>query len=59
MANKLIAYRISKLEETVKERGSAIERIYFLERDIAVTNEHIREIIHRVESLEQERSWRP
>lgn len=53
MANKLISYRLERLEETVKDRSGAIERVYSLERDNAVIHEQIREILHR---LEQERS---
>ena len=56
MANKLISYRLGQLETTVRERGSAVERIYSLERDSAVIHEQIREIAHRVELLEQKRS---
>lgn len=59
MANKLITYRLGRLEETVKERGSIVDRVYSLERDSAVIHEHIREIDHRLDVLEQkERSKR-
>lgn len=51
MANKLISYRLEKLEETVKERSGAVERIYILERDNAVIHEQIREILSRLETL--------
>lgn len=59
MANKLITYRLGRLEETVKERGSIVDRVYSLERDSAVIHEQIREIDHRLDILEQkERSKR-
>ena len=53
MANKLINYRINKLEELVKERGGAVERVYLLERDSAVMREQIKEINHRLDDLER------
>ena len=56
MTNKLIAYRLARLEETVRERGTFVERVYALEKDKAVVNEQIREIGHRLDVLEHERS---
>lgn len=56
MANKLIAYRLARLEETVRERGAIVERVYSLEKDSAVVHEQMREISHRLDVFEQERS---
>ena len=55
-ANRLISYRLARLEETVKERAGTVERVYALERQSAVTQEQIRELAHRVELIESERS---
>lgn len=55
MANKLITYRLSRLEDTVKERSGAVERIYSLERDNAVIHEQIREIVARLDAGEREK----
>lgn len=53
MANRLISYRLTKLEELVRERAGAIERIYTLEREFAVTREAIREMDKRLAEVEQ------
>ncbi len=39
--NKLIAYRIEQLENKVDKHNSVIERVYKLERDVAVIEDHI------------------
>ena len=56
MANKLISYRLEKLEEIVKDRSRAIERVYLLERDNAVIHEQIREIVARLDAGERRKS---
>lgn len=56
MANKLISYRLEKLEETVKDRSRAIERVYILERDNAVIHEQIREIVARLDAGERRKT---
>lgn len=56
MANKLISYRLEKLEETVKERSRAIDRVYALERDNAVIHEQIREIVARLDAGERRKT---
>lgn len=53
MANKLINYRLNKLEELVRERSGAIERLYQLEKDGAVVRAQIEEITHRLEAVER------
>lgn len=58
MANKLIVYRITRLEETVKERNSAIDRVYMLERHNAVVQEQIKELSHRVDLIENRKEWK-
>lgn len=39
--NKLIAYRIEQLEKKVDKHNSVIERVYQLEKDVAVIEDHI------------------
>lgn len=56
MANRLISYRMTKLEELVRERAGAIERIYQLEKDFAVAREYLREIDHRLTAVEKSKS---
>ena len=56
MANRLIAYRLTRLEETVKERATTVERVYTLEKQTAVVQEQIKELAHRVDLIEMERS---
>ena len=53
MATRLISYRLTKLEELVRERAGAIERIYTLEREFAVTREAIREMDKRLAAVER------
>lgn len=53
MANRMIAYRVEKLEELVRERSGAIERIYILERDRAVIEEKIRDMDKRLGAVEK------
>lgn len=53
MANRLINYRLKKLEELVRERAGAVERIYQLEKDGAVVRAQIEEITHRLEAVER------
>lgn len=53
MANRMIAYRVEKLEELVRERSGAIERIYILERDWAVIEEKIRDMDKRLGAVEK------
>lgn len=48
-ANKLISFRLERLEETVRERESAVRRIYDLEKDNAIIHEQIRDIVSRIE----------
>lgn len=38
--NKLIAYRLEQLERKMGENGKLIERVYKLEKDVAVLCEH-------------------
>lgn len=54
-ANRLISYRLARLEETVKERAATVERVYALERHSAVVREQMCDLAHRVELIEQER----
>lgn len=56
MANRLISYRLGKLEELVRERSGAIERLYILEKDNAVIHEQIKELVGRVDYLSKGRN---
>lgn len=39
--NKLIAYRLEQLEKKMDKQGDLINRVYQLEKDVAVLYEHI------------------
>lgn len=39
--NKLIAYRLEQLEKKMDKHNSVIERVYKLEKDVAVLFDHI------------------
>lgn len=52
---KLIAYRIEKLEEKVDKHNQVIERTYKLEEDTAVLDEKIRVANHRIDDLERKK----
>lgn len=54
-ANWLISYRLGRLEEVVRERSGAIERIYSLEKANAVMCEQIRDVASRLETVEKRR----
>ncbi len=41
--NKLIAYRIQELEKKMDKHNGVIERVYKLEKDVAVINEKLSE----------------
>ena len=40
--NKLIAYRLEQLEKKMDKHNSVIDRVYQLEQDVAVIQEHIK-----------------
>lgn len=52
---KLIAYRIEKLEEKVDKHNQVIERTYKLEEDTAVLVEKIKVANHRIDDLERKK----
>lgn len=52
---KLIAYRIEKLEEKVDKHNQVIERTYKLEEDTAVLDEKIKVANHRIDDLERKK----
>jgi len=52
---KLIAYRIEKLEEKVNKHNQVIERTYKLEEDTAVLDEKIKVANHRIDDLERKK----
>lgn len=41
--NSLIAYRIEQLEKKMDKHNSIIDRVYQLEKDMAVVKEHLEE----------------
>ena len=43
-SNKLTTYRINQLEKKVEKHNNLIERMYSLEREIAVQDEKIKDI---------------
>lgn len=43
-SNKLVIYRIQKLEEKVEKNNSVIERVYKLEKHDAVIDEEIKNL---------------
>ena len=43
-SNKLVTYRIQKLEEKVEKHNSVIERVYRLEKHDAVIDEEIKNL---------------
>lgn len=52
-ANKLVNYRLTKLEEKVEKHNNIIERTYRLEEDEKIVKEKIKVINHRIEDLEE------
>lgn len=53
MANKLISYRLSKLEELVKVQSGDAINILRLEKDTAVLRENVKDIEQRLEKIER------
>ena len=53
---KLIAYRLEKLEETVSKHNAVIERTYKLEEEHSVMEEKIKVANHRLDDLERKRA---
>lgn len=52
-ANKLVNYRLNKLEEKVEKHNNIIERTYKLEEDEKIVEEKIKVINHRIDDLEE------
>lgn len=50
---KLIAYRIEKLEQKVDKHNAVIERTYKLEEETAVLDEKIKVANNRIKNLEE------
>lgn len=51
-SNKLISYRIERLEEQVNKHNNLIERVFKLEEHDAVQDEQIKVANHRIDDLE-------
>ena len=52
-AHKLISFRLERLEETVRERESAVRRIYDLEKNHAVLPGQIRDLSRTLDAVEK------
>ena len=52
-ANKLVNYRLERLEKQVEKHNHVIDRVYKLEQADAVEEEEIKVINHRIRTLEQ------
>lgn len=53
-ANRVTAYRIQSLEESVKKHNNVIERTFKLEEQTAILDEKLKVANHRIEDLESE-----
>ena len=54
-ANKLVTYRLTRLEEKVDRHNCVIERTYALEQGQALLEEKLRETEHRMDRIQKER----
>ena len=52
-ANKLTNYRIEQLEKKVAEHNNLVTRLYAVEKNVAVIEEEIKVVNHRIDDLEQ------
>ena len=52
-ANKLTNYRIEQLEKKVAEHNNLVTRLYAVEKNVAVMEEEIKVVNHRIDDLEQ------
>lgn len=53
-ANRVTNYKIESLEEEVKKHNNLIERTFKLEEKMAVHDEQIKVVNHRISDLESE-----
>ena len=52
-ASKLTNYRIEQLEKKVEKHNNVVERVYNLEKNVAVMGEEIKDANHRIDDLEK------
>lgn len=52
-ANKLVVYRIEQLEKKVEKHNTLIERTYKVEESVALLDEKIKSVNHRIDDLEK------
>ena len=50
----LVVYRLSELEKKVDKHNHVVERMYEVEKKLALIKDHQQEIIGRVENLEKD-----
>lgn len=50
----LVAYRLEQLEQKVNKHNNLIERTYALEESVALMDERVKVVNHRIEDLEKE-----
>lgn len=50
----LVVYRLSELEKKVDKHNNVVERMYEVEKKLALIKDHQQEIIERVENLEKD-----
>ena len=54
VSSKLTAYRIEQLEKKVEKHNSIVERIYELEKNVAVLDDKIKSAQHRLDDIEKD-----
>ena len=52
VSNKLVNFRLQKLEEKVQAHNHLVERTYRLEGEVELLHEHIKVADHRIKDLE-------
>nr|DAG53269.1 MAG TPA: hemolysin [Caudoviricetes sp.] len=50
----LVVYRLSELEKKVDKHNHVVERMYEVEKKLALIKDHQQEIMERVENLEKD-----
>ena len=50
----LVVYRLSELEKKVDKHNHVVERMYEVEKELALIKDHQQEITERVENLEKD-----
>lgn len=50
----LVVYRLSELEKKVDKHNNVVERMYEVEKKLALIKDHQQEIMERIENLEKD-----